>query len=109
MKARRKKLASCLISSLCLRSWVVGAGGAVYYALFIGGIAAIGNGEDPGWQIELSTRSADNKVSLLRRRHRLFLLKYRIYFLHPDVDQGENTDRYYESDISQDPQEIVYW
>ena len=38
---------------------VVDAGGAGLLCLIRGGITAIGNGEDPGWQIELSARAAD--------------------------------------------------
>lgn len=38
---------------------VVDAGGAGLLCFMRGGINAIGNGEDTGWQIELSTRSAD--------------------------------------------------
>ena len=68
---------------------VVDAGGAGLLCFIRGGIAAIGNGEDPGWQIELApTRSADAPAIITQEETpAISTEKYRIYFLHPDVDQ----------------------
>lgn len=60
MKAGEKALANTPNQLPVLKeAGVVDAGGAGLLCFIRGGIAAIGNGEDPGWQIELSTRSAD--------------------------------------------------
>ena len=60
MKAGEKALANTPNQLPVLKeAGVVDAGGAGLLCFILGGIAAIGNGEDPGWQIELSTRSAD--------------------------------------------------